>query len=345
MFHVGLLATRQDFAIPLAKAIETYYPSFRVDTLTPSDSKRKRTIQVLSDKYDLIQADELVANGVLGATVRTLFGTPLCVVLRGWTDYTNDHGEHGWIYDQSVRARAQCTLHNADAILTLSNVTVEKMRERYMFDDTKIVKRPIDTSKFQSGAPILPETEHRTVTVTNLRYRDKLRGIQTILAGLKPVFEDNPDFEYVIAGDGKYLGNLLELVENYQFKDRVSVLGYRSDIPNVLASADSFVYVSYLDSFGTVLLEAEAAGLPVLAGDAVGVPEAAGDAARLCDPTPAGVEEGMRALLSDDSYRESLVEASRERMETYNEEAAKQYVDVWEKLLHHSSRTSKDIPH
>lgn len=345
MFHVGLLATRQDFAIPLAEAIETYYPSFRVDTLTPSDPKLNRTTQVLSDKYDLLQADELIANGVLGATVRALFGTPLCVVLRGWTDYTNDHGEYGCIYDRSVRARAQYILHKSDAVLALSNITVEKMRVRYTFENTGIMKRPIDISEFQSGTPILPETEHRAVTVTNLRYRGKLRGIETILDGLEPVFEENPDFEYAIAGGGQYLEDLLETVANYPFKDRVSVLGYRSDIPDVLASADSFVYVSFLDSFGTVLLEAEAAGLPVLAGDAVGVPEAAGDAARLCDPTPAGVEDGMRALLSDTTYRESLAEASRKRMETYNEEAAKQYVDVWEKLLHHSSRTSKDIPH
>jgi len=112
------------------------------------------------------------------------------------------------------------------------------------------------------------------------------------------VFPDHPDLEYLIAGGGEYEEALRSYVDNYEFGDRVEVLGFRSDVDNVLAGADVFVYVSFLDGYPTAVLEAQAAGLPVVAGDSVGVPEVVGDAGLVVDPSADGIATGLKAVLT-----------------------------------------------
>ena len=55
-----------------------------------------------------------------------------------------------------------------------------------------------------------------------------------------------------------------------QIADRVRFLGYRTDIPELLAAGDLLVHPTYQENIGTILLEAIASGLPVIATDVCG---------------------------------------------------------------------------
>jgi glycosyltransferase involved in cell wall biosynthesis len=107
------------------------------------------------------------------------------------------------------------------------------------------------------------------------------------------VFRRYDSLSYRIAGGGHYLSTLRDHVTASPYSDRIEVLGHRSDIPDFLSGSDLFVYVSYLDSISTAVLEAQAAGLLVIGGDVVGVPTAVGDAGRLCEPTSIEVERAV----------------------------------------------------
>lgn len=61
-------------------------------------------------------------------------------------------------------------------------------------------------------------------------------------------------------------------------------LGWRDDVPDLLASAAVFAHPSVEEGFGSVLLQARAAGVPIVATRAGGVPEAAGPDAVLVPP-------------------------------------------------------------
>lgn len=74
----------------------------------------------------------------------------------------------------------------------------------------------------------------------------------------------------VIAGTGSLRDALLARIESESLGSAVRLLGFRDDIPDLLAAADVFVLPSRAEPFGLVLLEAMAAGLPVLAADAGG---------------------------------------------------------------------------
>lgn len=80
-----------------------------------------------------------------------------------------------------------------------------------------------------------------------------------------------PNIHFVLVGDPfagyeSILGEILEKIKISGLENRVSYLGFRSDIPTILQAFDIFVLPSILpDPFPTVILEAMASGKPVVA--------------------------------------------------------------------------------
>lgn len=104
--------------------------------------------------------------------------------------------------------------------------------------------------------------------------------------------------------------------------DRVRLVGplTGAGLAQAYAQADVLVLASESESYGMVVTEALACGLPVIAGTVGGVPEALGrtDAGRrpglLLPPgDPAALREGLRRWLDDGELRASLRDAARER--------------------------------
>ncbi|WP_128905853.1 glycosyltransferase family 4 protein [Halorubrum amylolyticum] len=163
------------------------------------------------------------------------------------------------------------------------------------------------------------------LTVTNLKYRAKLRGIETALAEVLPLLEADPDLAYVIAGGGEYASELRsildERVDDPDVRRRVNALGHVDGVADLYAAADVFVYVSYLDGYPRVVLEAQAAGLPVVANDAFGMREQVrdGESGFLIDPGETGaLREAVSALLADPETRRRYGERGRDRVAREN---------------------------
>jgi glycosyltransferase involved in cell wall biosynthesis len=68
-----------------------------------------------------------------------------------------------------------------------------------------------------------------------------------------------------IAGDGPLRGELEQLARDLGVSDRVSFLGWREDVSELLATADFLVCPSVHEPLGNVVIEAWSAGLPVVA--------------------------------------------------------------------------------
>lgn len=73
-----------------------------------------------------------------------------------------------------------------------------------------------------------------------------------------------------IAGDGPLEKELKAQVERLALEDRVRFLGWRTDREALLAAADIVVFPSRYEPFGTVTVEAWAAGVPLIAAAAQG---------------------------------------------------------------------------
>ena len=71
---------------------------------------------------------------------------------------------------------------------------------------------------------------------------------------------NNPKIHYLIAGQGKKEEELINLAE--ELGVNLHLLGYRTDIVELLNMSDIFAFSSYREGLSVALMEAMAAGLP-----------------------------------------------------------------------------------
>jgi glycosyltransferase involved in cell wall biosynthesis len=140
----------------------------------------------------------------------------------------------------------------------------------------ELFRRGIDISQYhyrESGRSFLREMSGLNTGVTLLYAgrvaRDKeLDFLRSLYRRLR---EDHPDLNLVIAGDGPYLN---EYRGSFQAAERVFFTGLldQNILPYVYSGADLFVFPSTSDTFGMVVLEAQACGLPAVVSD-IGGPQ------------------------------------------------------------------------
>jgi glycosyltransferase involved in cell wall biosynthesis len=101
-------------------------------------------------------------------------------------------------------------------------------------------------------------------------------------------------------------------------RDRVRFAGPRTGaaLDSAYAAADLLVLASHGETYGMVVTEALARGVPVLATDVGGVPEALGHGGLLVPPgDPHAFGAALRRWLEDAGLRDALRRAARERRE------------------------------
>jgi len=74
-----------------------------------------------------------------------------------------------------------------------------------------------------------------------------------------------------IVGDGPLYEELHELINSLELQDKVTLLGYREDIPEILKDADIFVLSSNYEAMPMTILEAMALKTPVICTDVGGI--------------------------------------------------------------------------
>ena len=116
----------------------------------------------------------------------------------------------------------------------------------------------------------------------------------------------------------------------------VRYLGYvaESDLPDLTAGADAFVYPSFYEGFGLPLAQAMAAGVASITANLSSMPEVAGDAALLVDPhSSSELGAAMRQLMESESLRRDLGDRGRIRAQRFTwEECARQSWRLFEKV-------------
>ncbi|MDD5259388.1 MAG: glycosyltransferase family 4 protein [bacterium] len=108
------------------------------------------------------------------------------------------------------------------------------------------------------------------------------KGFEYFVQAAELVLKVQPEACFLIVGgdfgsDGSYRRKIEKLVTGRGLKDKVIFTGFREDIIGIIKSLDVFVLSSESESFGRVLVEAMACGVPVIASRVGGIPEVVGE--------------------------------------------------------------------
>ncbi len=111
-------------------------------------------------------------------------------------------------------------------------------------------------------------------TYINVGRLDHQKNQAFLLEAFKELLALQPESVLLLVGGGPDEGALRAKARDLGLGDSVLFLGFRSDIPELLCSADCFMMPSLFEGLSLVLVEAQASGLPCLCSDAI-TPEVA----------------------------------------------------------------------
>ena len=188
---------------------------------------------------------------------------------------------------------------------------------RARFGEVRIVPNAVDVERFRAATPAGLPPGRRLLFVGRLEPR---KGFEVAARAFAELAEEFPDLLLVVAGAGRRPEGL-EGMEGMrpETRGRVSMLGLvaNDELPRFHAAADVFLAPARGgESFGVVLVEAMAAGLPVVASDIPGYREVVRDGVEglLVPPDdPAALAAAVRRLLRDPDLAGALAAAGRAR--------------------------------
>ena len=174
-----------------------------------------------------------------------------------------------------------------------------------------IVPNGVDLARFRRGVDPLPEFAGSIPNVLFVGRFDPRKGLPELMQACELLRSEGLDFRLILVGEGRLRGHLERAARRFP-QDRVVFAGQveHEGLPRYYASADLFCTPARgSESFGLVLLEAMAHGVPVVATDIPGYRSVVTHdrEALLVPPRNAVALAGaIRSLLRDPERRQRL---------------------------------------
>ena len=262
--------------------------------------KIRRIIQ----NYDIVHAHLVHALYLSSLAAR---GLPIKLVYTEHSTYNNrrDHfilrPIEKWIYGRYQK------------IISISQQTQEALQKWLQADDNRfsVIHNGIDTKYFAS---IQKEVIPNSLIMVSRFVASKDQG--TVIRALSLL---DKEVTLRLVGDGENLEHCKQLAKACQVEDRVSFLGARTDVAELMAESYIGIQSSRWEGFGLTAVEMMAAGLPVIASDVEGLKQVVEGAGILF---PVGDEvalsELVRVILTDKEKYAIMTKLSKERAQRFD---------------------------
>jgi glycosyltransferase involved in cell wall biosynthesis len=145
------------------------------------------------------------------------------------------------------------------------------------------------------------------------------------------------DYKLILAGKRGWLADeYKQIVKDFGLSKNVAFTGYviGDELVPLFKGADFFVAPSLYEGFGSTILEAFAAGIPVIASNVSSVPEIAGEAALLVNPIDTEeIARKMLMLAKDADLKKELQAKGKKQAEKFNwEKCARETLEVYKNI-------------
>jgi glycosyltransferase involved in cell wall biosynthesis len=141
------------------------------------------------------------------------------------------------------------------------------------------------------------------------------KALDVLVAATSILREEQPEVRVLIAGEGDRRAELEAQIAHAGLTETVLLLGYRQDVPDLLAAFDVGVCCSDFEGGPLSVMEYMGAGLATVATDVGGLPELIhpDETGVLVPPRdPQALAAGLAGLLGDEPHRRELGQNARE---------------------------------
>jgi glycosyltransferase EpsF len=185
----------------------------------------------------------------------------------------------------ALRSSTICTGVSSDTIRAVTEFTNEKCPDaRVLYlgvpRSTQLSLTEIATLK---NSLQLPAQAKVILHVGSFRPQ---KNHSTLLKAFHLIHKSDENAHLLLAGDGPDKQKIISIIDDLNIRDRVHLLGMRSDVPNLMQLATLFLFPSHVEGLSLSLVEALANKLPIVCSNIPGNKEATnnGEFATLHNP-------------------------------------------------------------
>lgn len=246
------------------------------------------------------------------------------------------------------------TLAAAAAVVATSTATARRLAARHGLGAVDVVPPGADRAPIAAGsatgggllwgsAPTPPDGEGPVPQLLCVGSVSPLKGHDVLIDALALLADLTWHCRCVgPPRDPRFIADLHGRIERFGLAGRAELVGARSwaQVGEMYAASDLVVLPSRAESYGMVVTEALARGIPVVGSDVGGVPEALGDTSAgrpgllVAPDDPAALAVALRGWLTDAAFRHQLRSAARLRRDSLERwsVAARRMADVLRRL-------------
>lgn len=266
-----------------------------------------------------IKPDAVHANTVFSALPAALMKCTLPGKLiytchnPAWADDSPD------IFNRLIRKLELFIMKRADAVTTVSGTMKERIAESGIpSGKITVIYNFVDTAEFRPGK----QEKDRVFFVSKLSAN---KGVECLIRAADVARKEIPGIKFIIGGPVSFEHNAenpweklakdLELQGTIEFPGKIS----RKDLPWAYSSSSLFCFPTLKESFGIVIAEAMASGLPVITSDIPVVREVCGGACILVRPRDEkALAKEIVALLKDKKMQHKYSGLSLKRSKAFS---------------------------
>lgn len=286
---------------------------------------------------DLIHAHLAYPDGLAAVEYGRRLGCPVVISVHGHDVREIPRASPRW---RALVARA---LGQAEAVIASSGDVQERVRDLGVEGERlHDIPQAVDCGLFRIGTRPGGEGGWRVLYVGRF---DARKGLGVLLEAMQRVRRHRTDVQLRLVGGSPLSGTAdgyHRMIADLYLADCVEFLDEQPHeaIPRFMAEADLLVLPSYYESFGVVVVEAMACGLPVVATRCGGPEELVDEGSgRLVAPGDAdGLADGILAVIQDyDRYDRTAIRRRAEERWDSRRVAARIY-SLYERVLANTSR-------
>ncbi len=289
------------------------------------------------EKLDLLHVHYAIPHAVCAILAKQMSGRDFKIV-------TTLHGTDITVlgYDSSLIDAIKFGIEKSDVVTAVSKALVDQTFELihpdkqietvYNFIDDRIYQKT-DANHLKTEFGIR-EDEKVLIHVSNFRGVKRVQDVVKTFAEISAVMPA----KLLLVGDGPEMSIICTLVRQLSLDDQVIFLGKQENLEELYSISDLCILLSEKESFGLVLLEAMACGVPCIGTNIGGIPEVIEDGITgyVCEVGDiADISTKAIGLLKDSNLHQQFSRQSLERVKTKfkSDEIVKQYERIYYRLV------------
>ncbi|WP_369900346.1 N-acetyl-alpha-D-glucosaminyl L-malate synthase BshA [Bacillus manliponensis] len=289
------------------------------------------------EQLDILHVHYAIPHAICAYLAKQMIGDKVKIV-------TTLHGTDITVLgsDPSLNNLIRFGIEQSDVVTAVSQSLIEETYELvrpkkeiqtvYNFIDERVYFKR-DMSQFKKEYDIADD-EKVCIHISNFR---KVKRAQDVVQSFALIAQQ-VKAKLLLVGDGPELCTIVQLVKKLGIEDRVLFLGKQDNVAELLAMSDLMLLLSEKESFGLVLLEAMACGVPCIGTNVGGIPEVIqhGETGYICEVGDIKtVANEAILLLQDEILHEKMAERSMEVVQEQfrSENIVSQYEKIYYDVL------------